>query len=53
MSEIYIVKENGEERYVGNEDSCWLYILNHQGQSVHHAITHEGWSIEKKATESD
>ena len=44
--EMYNVRRDKEVKFIGTENECWIYILNNQGQSVHWAMTHEGWTID-------
>jgi len=42
----HVVKHDGVERFRSTDAECFAWLLNHQPCSVHHATTHEGWSIE-------
>lgn len=41
----YNVTHDGEMRYEGTKDQCWVFILRHQSQSVDWAMKYEGWKI--------
>jgi len=41
------VTRDNKDLFQGDEDLCWIYILNHQSQSVDWAIKYEGWKIEE------
>ena len=41
----YKVTKNGKFKFAGTHNECFAFILNNQGQSVHHAVTYEGWNI--------
>lgn len=40
------VVHEGQVRFVGTDDECFEFILGNQGQSVHYALAHGGWTIE-------
>jgi hypothetical protein len=43
---LYSVTRDGEVLATGlTEDEAFAWLLQHQGQSVHHATTHEGYAI--------
>ena len=45
MFKKYKVTKNGKFKFAGTHNECFAFILNNQGQSVHHAVTYEGWNI--------
>ena len=42
------VKHNGKTVFKGTLDDCWIYIHNHQSQSVDWATKYENWEITYK-----
>jgi len=42
------VLKDGEVRYAGTPDECWVYILKHQPQSVYWACKYGGWEMRPK-----
>lgn len=45
---MYKVTRDGKELFIGTENECFAWLLNHQCQSVDWAIKYEGYKIEKR-----
>ena len=45
MNKTQSVFRDKEKLFTGTPNECFAYILDNQGQSFHHATTHEGWSV--------
>lgn len=43
------VKKDGAILFTGTENQCFMWLINHQSQSVSWACKYEGYSIEKIA----
>lgn len=43
------VTRDGKTLSTGTANECFIWILEHQGQSVHHATTFEGYAIEPRS----
>lgn len=51
---IIAVKRDGETLSLfESENDAAHWLLRHQGQSIHHATTHEGYSIDKLTALAD
>lgn len=45
--EDYKLIHNGEEKFRGTHNDCWIKLLKSQSQSTDWAIKYEGWKIEE------
>lgn len=48
-----VVSPDNEVVFTGTPQSCSVFILKHQSQSVHWATTHGGWKIVEQEKMSD
>ena len=48
METTKAVIKDGKTLFEGTDNECWVYILNHQGQSVSWELRYEGYSIVEK-----
>jgi len=46
--EVWELRQNGELKFTGSNNECYFKLQRLQGQSAHHAMKYEGWTIDLK-----